>query len=725
MVSTLGVALLVALALGRLRSRERAGQTALGFRRASTITAVWVAYLAAFFGAYALGDGLPTRELPTAFATAYGKLAADHEDVRVLTTPFWQSWMPALAGSSSATTLEADLGAVSRYWHGHPTVFRGGWDPRASRFVTYLYGLVEQGSTRSLTKLTGAAGVKYLGIDPQPAMEVVGGQNAFFQRQHGLTRVAGAGPVTIYRNDYALPQAYTTPMTCIAVGGMHLLGDLADQPWFSFGRTGIVFADQVVATQGRAALVERLNARGTCLVIAPGGEDELAVLLDSVDRAGLSRFAPASFSQSPTDPGTDVEAEPSSNVDVLPGQRLVATLRAPRAGRYAVWLAALYGPDRGRLDVEIDGRRLGLRDFATAGSGTAWTHFSAVSLTSGKHRVAITNISPMGGPAAEVSRAALMPADAPRWRASASAARVIREYGGVGPLPTRSHPGKRLVAARWLPELGNGNAVLASAVGRGLTLHVRAPARRYYTLAQLQMARGLNPYRPFALRFKGTGSGRTFYLVVIFRGPGQPRALFAFRDSGTAERVLLFSPLQPSSVDSVPDWSYVASLSLATDSKAVLRGSILIDGPFESNIDATPRFRRPKDEDPFGKTQGMSPALAPHDQAVSDEARLAPRTGPGLLVLSQSYHPGWRLHATHARARHTIALGFANAYELPRAVADASVKFDAAKWGRLGTLVSLAAWFVAALFLLLTLARARLSGHRAWRGFLRVRGHGR
>jgi hypothetical protein len=708
MVSTLGISMLVAVTLGRLRSNERAGQGCFGAERPSLIAALWVVPLAAFFGTYALVSGLQTTEPPAAFVKAYGTLAADRQDVRVLTTPFWQAWMQPFGEANPVTSIEPDLGAVSRYWNGHPVVFRGGWDLRASRFVTYLYGLVGEGATRSITKLAGAAGVKYIGIDPQSALEVVDGQNAFFRRQEGLTLTAAVGPVSIYRNQYALPQAFTTPTTCIVAGGMHVLGDLADQPWFSFAHTGIEFADQLAAVQGPGALASRLSAKDACVVVAPGGARELAVLLHTVDRVPLSRFAPASLSQTPTDPGTDVGAEPMSNVELLPGQQLVATLRAPRPGTYSVWLSALEAAARGEIQISLDGQRLGTLNLANDGSGTVWTRFRRMPLREGTHRVVIENVSPRAGGATEVSQLALMPANVLGWTSTPSAANgVVDEEGGVGPLSAPRQVGKRLTRAAWKLQQGNGGSVVGTPIGGGLELTVRSPARRYYTLARLLLNRGIDPNRPFVLHFRGTGSGRKYYLVAAFDAEGQRTAVFRFTDTARGTRTILFSPLEPTKTNSVPDWSHVVSFAFSTASKDVLRPGIAVDGPFASGIDTKPKFIFRGRRHPLIGSQTVTSALFPRDQAIGTSAQLTRKTGPGLLVLSQSYDPSWRLHAATGSARHVIALGFANGYELARPVANASVSFDAAKWGEIGTLVSLVAWLTGIAIAIAAAARTR------------------
>lgn len=690
MVATLAVALLVALRIAAFRSRERERTEPLALRRASVVAALWVSCLVLFLGAYAFIDGLPSERLPASYAAAYSKLAADHTDTRVLTTPFWQAWMP-LDGKRAATSIHADLGAVSRYWNGHPTVFRGGWDPRASRFVTYLYDLVKQGTTRSLTKLVGAVGVKYVGVNPQRALEVVPGQNPFFRRQLGLVPFARSGRVTIYRNLYALPPAYTVHRACLVAGGMHVLGDLAEQPWFSFARTGIVFADQVASVQGRAALATMLHDPGQCVVLAPGGLDDLSVLLESRDTVSAGAAAPSTLPQTPTDPATDVGAEPAANVEIRPGQGLDLRVRAPSGGRYSIWIAGLYGLGRGRMTVQVDGHRPASTDFLNAGSGISWTRLPSVALGPGKHRVVIANHGPAGGSPVDLSQVALMPAK-PAGGLDFLLRRpgVLREEGGPGPVRGQVRLGRPIARSAWQLQQ-NGNAVRARPMRHGIALDVVAPGRAYFTLARLPVGAAVDPSRGLALRFRGAGSGLTFYLIASFNGDPQARAVFSFADTTRAERTIVFFPLQPSSVDSVPDWSHVTDLSLAVNSKATIAAPITVSGPYATGLNKSPRFGPSVDRGSLARGPLASGVLSPSDQMIGVTARLKRRVGPGLLVLTQAFDPHWRLHGD-VQNRHTIALGFANAYSLRSGMTDGHLAFDAAGWAEAGTVISLLAW---------------------------------
>ena len=292
MVSTLGLSMLTALTIASLQEttfdRERSRRS----RELGARVVVLAACLGLFAGSYGLIHGLPTRKPPADYAEAYSTLRADHRDWRILTTPYYQSWMDSNDQPGFPVIYASDLGHTSTYWHAHPGLDRGGWDPRAARFATYLSELTEQGTSRSLTKLLGAVGVKYVGVDPHRAMEVVSGQNPFFERQAGLSQVERAGNVRIYRNRYALPQGFHVGTSCLISGGFHVLGDLAEQPSFRFDRVGVRFADQIAALNGRGALASAL-ASSSCLILAPGGRQALVRTARCRRRAKRDQLRPA------------------------------------------------------------------------------------------------------------------------------------------------------------------------------------------------------------------------------------------------------------------------------------------------------------------------------------------------------------------------------------------------------------------------------------------------
>jgi hypothetical protein len=710
MVSTLGISMLVAMAIGGFLGRHRAS-TLFGRRRdlgsRLAIVAVW---LGLFSGSYALFHGIPTWEPPSSYAQAYSQLRSDKADWRILTTPYFQTWMRSGTEYGSDLTFAADLGHTSTQWHGNATLDRGGWDPRASRFARYLSELTEQGTSRRLTKLLGAVGVKYIGLNPHRAWEVPSWQNPFFRRQEGLRPFTKSGRIAIYRNAFALPQAFLARQECLVVGGLGVLGDLAEQPSFSFSRVALRFADQVAAVGGRDDLTAAV-ASSSCMIMASGGERALTALLYAADSRALAPFAPNDWITGETSPSRDIAADPSLMVSIPSGERLEGAVSAPEAGRYSLWVAGLRTVDQGRVSVAVDGKTVGSVDLdAAAGAGIRWTPNDPVSLSKGRHSFALHNVAKDDKRDATLTKVALVPASA-SVKSTLASAHVIRERGGAGPITQSSQAvGPSLLKSHWNTDQAS-DFVTATTQHSSLDVRVVRSGRRYFTIASGRARGAVNPYRPLAIRFRGTGSGQTFYLNVLFDRRGERLVWFRFVDETREERTLLFSPLQPSGVSTVPDWSNVKGFSISTNSKIRWPETASIDGPYQlSGTTPRPSFVAADGSDPFSSAPPGMSALDPPTQKVNDHAKLGDGLGRGTLVFTQSYHPDWKLKAKSGHARHTVALGFANAYSVDKPLEGASLSFTAAKYGKVGTWISLFAWLMCLGIVVRWLSRERLQG---------------
>jgi hypothetical protein len=205
------------------------------------------------------------------------------------------------------------------------------------------------------------------------------------------------------------------------------------------------------------------------------------------------------------------------------------------------------------------------------------------------------------------------------------------------------------------------------------------------------------------MEFTGAASGQSFYLNVLFGRGGYQRMSFRFRDTTTSPRLLLFSPLHPSSVTRVPDWSKVTQLTVSTNSKRGWTGPMSLEGPFltttpggDTGSDAAesgPTFSEAgRGGDPFADAVAGHDALKPADQLIGDHATLGGDLGTGLLTFSQSYNPTWTLHAGGGNVSPSVGLGFGNAYPVSSTMRPESISLGLARYGRIGTAVSIAAW---------------------------------
>jgi hypothetical protein len=688
MVSTLGTMMLVAMAIGGLPNTLGSRLLPLLVSARTAAAAVAVA-LGTLLATYALFSGLPTWRPPASYARAFGPLRHDREDWRVLTTPFYQQWMGAGAPYGTKTAIMADLGATSTFWHHHAVIGRGGWDVRAARFTRYLYELTRGGATRSMAKLLGAVGVKYVALEPQPATEVLDGQNRFFARQFGLRAISHTGGITIYRNPYALPQAYLTRQTCIVAGGMHVLGDVATDPTFDFGRTALIFADQLAAVSGPRGLVRALSS-ARCVIATRGGPRALAIL-SSTRPVDLAPLAPPSWERLETNPSRDIGAEPSTTVAVPPHGVVRGKLVAPTGGRYVVCVAGLQSGGISSAQVNVDGDPLGAVNWSpVVGRRIQWARTAPALLSAGAHTFALRNGQ---GRILSVTKVALIRDSALARAPGLSRASLIRERGGsIANIAGLRRNGPR-IASHWHDASGSPGAVALAATVRRTRLRVIRPGRRYFTFARARLNRQIDPERVLALRLTGARTGQTFFLNVLFDAHGAQTASFAFRDGTSLPRTVYLSPLDASGLTVVPDWSRARWVTLSTTSKRPWSREMTIDGLYSL---AQPRLRprfvaAGKRESPFRDAPRGVSALSPPDQVIGDRAHLAANAGTGTLVFTQSYEPRWHLSADGATRGHVIALGFANAYSVRR-LRGGELSFGPARAGRIGWWISLIAW---------------------------------
>jgi hypothetical protein len=699
MVSGACLALMIALTIAGLPSHAAKRRRFYPSNRTAIRTA---GALVLFMSTFGVLHGLPSWSPPSAEGAAYAPLRQDRSDWRILTTPYYQSWMNALRGSD--LTLQADAGTVSTWWHGRSVVGRGGWDPRAARFALYLEEVVEQGANRDVTKLLGAAGVKYIALYPQRPLEVNAGQNTFFKTQHFLRHVSDRGGVNIYRNTSALPQAYVTKESCVIAGGLHVLGDLAEQPWFSFRQVGLEFADQLAAVSGRAGLLGELR-HSRCLIIAPGGANALRVLLNAVSVADLADSAPAAWVGADTSPSLDIGAEPTPPVYVPTGRSLAVQLRLAHEGSYRILIAGLHSPAQKKIAVEVNGHPAGSIGLGSiVGSGFEWSASQAEQLARGRQVVRLRVIAPSGTLPAELTKIAIVPADAGLASLSKDHLHLVHEAGGVGPLDfTAQQLSARQLRVKWNGAAPKRYVRVLRRGKSGVAIVVRHAGRRYFTVARGYLSRAVNPNNLLALRFRGAGSGRRIHLNFAYSLTSAPVAGFSFIDSTRKPRILAFSPLQPGFARAVPDWTAARVVMLATDSKKVLKRPLIVRGLYQ--------LRRPSVRPAFtnvGRLASTSRsklqnALARPSEMISTEANLKRRLPRGLLVFTQSYNRGWAL-TPNAGAAHTAVLGFANGYRIERPSQARALAFGPAVYGRIGTYLSIAAW-IAGIVLIVRLVR--------------------
>jgi hypothetical protein len=636
-----------------------------------------------------LARGLPTMTPPVDYRAAYTSLRDVPGDWRVVTTPVYQAWMDGPADGDDESIM-ADLGYTSTYYDSRNVIARGGWDPNASQFATAVYDMVEQGTDHDLAGLLGAAAVKYVVLDPEPAVEAVSGppesvskQNAFFRTQRGFVVQASYGGFTILRNTMSESQAFEPTSACVVAGGYDVLEDLSETPGFSFSRTAVLFADQLVQMVGISGL-DRVARLSDCLIAGPGGMAELAVLANLTATVNATALAPGGWQQAPVDPLLDSESTAADSVAVPTGGSLRWTVSVRRPGRYRLWARVLVAPGSGGLGLALDGGSVGhLSTMASAIRGYRWLPSRPLTLTRGRHTVTMVGLA--GGPT-QVVQLALARGTELSWTPPAMPKSAVIEdvdtlnptsYGlgsisGLSPLEsgTWTHlPGLTVTAS---PHAG---AVIEQTI----------PIRTYFALAQMVGPTSVDPNHAMVLEVQAPPNHLTFDLTLYF-GNGT-ELVYPFRDSLTRPVVITLNPRQrlPNSV--VPDWSDVTRITVSTDSKSPLGGPLHVEGPFAGNLPTRAPYLIGKL--PAGSGGRSKPGTSLSGM-VTSSAQID-NIHPGILVFSQAYNSGWRL-AGATTSLHTIALGFANAYLVTGSAHRARLTFALALPAQAMTLMSLAFW---------------------------------
>lgn len=653
--------------------------------------------------------GLPTISPPAAYTAAYRALAQVPGDWRVLTVPFGQSWMGApVYGDYEG--IAADLGIASTFYDGRSVVANGGWDPNASQFATFLSDVVNQGADRHLAPLLGAAGIRYIVVNPELPVQAPWNQAAFLASQEGLRRISRSQGVTVYQNQFAQSQITQATSACVIAGGYTVLEDLTEDPSFSFKTTAVYFADQVVSAGGWQALA-RLVARSHCLITGPGAAGELTVLHDAEASVQATSIAPASWLSGTIHPLLDSQASAADWLIIPPGGRLTWNAPVTAAGRYSVWVRILRQPGAVQVPVSVNGAAAGsIEPGLPATVGYQWLHAGVVQLHGGHARIVLTGLS--GGTSPQIAEIALVQASGTTALPGGFQRSWLVEDHTAADASLYSQP-----SVAWSRPETTGRWQVTSSVQEvqgphgSVTLTPVNVNRQHFSLTHAPMPAAINPAEPLAFRFQGPGNGATFSLSFLFRNGYQksfsfvnptsgPQTLFITPQSGDLADIpsslAAQAPFQAlSSGKGVPDWRRLERVTLSTSAETWPGGKVQVAGPYPLRLPhALPYFTGHLPAAALAPASGAQ--LATPMVAASAQVR---GLRPGILDFSQSYDPHWQLTGQQA-SLHTVELGFENSFLVDKPASQAALTYSVAAAGETGTLFSLAVWCLALLSLL-------------------------
>ena len=586
-----------------------------------------------------------------------------------------------------------------------------------------LYEGVKQGVARNLAGILGGANIKYVVSNPEPPVQVPLGQARFLNSQLGLKRLVEGKGITVLENPLAQSQVEQPTSSCVIAGGYSVLEDLTENPHFSFKRTAVYFADQVVSTGGWSTLA-RIIMRSHCLIMGPGAGGELTVLRSSVASVQAPTIAPSEWPSGPVDPLGDSQANPANSVTIPVAGQLVWDTVTRSAGSYRVWVRALIQPGAASIPVTVNGLSAdGVVPSLPASVGYQWLPTRPVHLNGGRVRIVLSGVKK--GLSPEVAEIALVrsnsaggipPGVQRGWVVLDKDAHVASMYRR--PAIEWSRP---IATGPWHPTLG---VRVAHASRAAVTLTPIAANRSLFSLAYAQLPQFINASDPLAFRFQGTGSGASFDLNFFFKDGYQKS--FKFQDVTSRPRILFFTPqeggpaVQPSprlvvqnrylsSNTEVPNWSQLERVTLSTASLIWPGGKIRIAGPYRIKLaHSLPYF------------VGHLPTATSHSSpgaATSPMATMVATTAPvrnvrsGILDFSQSFDSHWQLTGSRVSI-HTVELGFENSYFIGRGAYSATLSYSLAVVGESGTMVSVVVWCIGLLSLLIWPYYSNVSRYR-------------
>ena len=359
-------------------------------------------------------EGLLTWRPPGEETAPHRFVRSDDTDFRIATVPYWQSWMltgrlDAYEGlGESGNWVEHDIGADSGLIHGQP-VLKPTWNVYGDDYVDYVREIMLWGGTKDLPKILGLSNVKYLVFQGYPPTTVPAGRSPewerdFFAGQSGLTKVYSQEDVEVFENDYFQPLLSESRGSYLVVGGLGALNGLTTLEGYHPGEANLIFAHQVFQQGGVEALrgvLERVDG----VVFHDSEPLDLAMFLAHAEsRINAGDFGPVS--DDPTGQWVQWGRNNRLGMMVNGGRTLTADgpasveipLEVSRRGTFEMWARVGFGPQRGVLNVSIDGDELARVQPETGlYAGLGWVWLGDVELEDGVHSLVLDNQAPEPG----------------------------------------------------------------------------------------------------------------------------------------------------------------------------------------------------------------------------------------------------------------------------------------------------------------------------------------
>lgn len=556
----------------------------------------------------------------------------------------------------------------------------------------------------------------------------------------------------IRENDRWVPRAFVPERRMLVVGGLESLETIARWDEFRFQDWDIRFASRAFDDFGFQGLIQVLRSTDLLvlhnsevldliLMIADSARVDLDVVADDPEALWAVRSSPSYDSENRTVLNTrENHARATLPLDLSGGEPDL---------EYELWARVFYGPRSSLIQFEVDGREIGsVLPHTRQNIGFVWEKVGRVSLDPGHHQVSFTALATFLPFETQVDEVALVRPgaldeaaellgkiveesqmdivslrDSSRlWRPSDSSGQFSRFSQVRVSVENPEQAGIRRVLYGGQHEAPN-----FLPVGRFLVREAR-PAGGYTPLLQLEFeeSQDWGETTHLSVDFKGVGGGEEVRVRIAFSGYGT--AFYSFEDLSSQWETISIPLSDPERAAGTIRWDQVSMLIIDTSGVDMGGGvglgniRLLQDSSSLEHLSNTlgmkafilsPRDPIPASVAPFLSASGDQPAeILQLDQVSPYLYRLrVDAKGPYTLVVSNTYHPLWRIMFDGREIWPSPAYYFVSAYDIDKTGQyDLTLEFVGQKYQWLAFAVSgltIAALCVAAAFDLL---RARRMG---------------
>ncbi|MBI2829950.1 MAG: hypothetical protein HYX81_02195 [Chloroflexi bacterium] len=376
----------------------------------------------------------------------YQQLAQEEGDFLVATVPWSRGYMVVVTPREryslpgTGERVEHDIGASSALWSKKSPVMQDAshvWNPYARRFIDYTGEMVRTKGTDNLMQVLGTFNTKYLVIQgyeenqPEWASGMTNKASpGFFRDQKGLEKVASFGNAqdksfggaTLYRNQYWVPHIFGTSKSAVIIGGFEAFTMMTTVENFDLSQWSLFFADQVAKLADTQTLTRTID-NADALIFVNTEPLDLAMLYVE-GNISLKPLDYARPSATPDDADKEWVAFDQYNYEgkLVFNPAVMRTssqvpmamkLEVKDAGSYELWARVAFNNNRGELDFELDGAKVGsIIPWTPHNSGLKWAKIGTVELNQGIHQLMLLNRPSEKGGISEVDEITLVKPEA-------------------------------------------------------------------------------------------------------------------------------------------------------------------------------------------------------------------------------------------------------------------------------------------------------------------------